>query len=222
MKITVQDLSFQYHSSEPYAVKSFSETFSEKVYLLNGFSGCGKTTLLRLLAGYLKPTNGSIEISGYGAPNKSFIRNDLGFVFQQNNLLPLASVKRNLQIAASFHRGKETEHEIEKMLSLLGLEEFAKVKAHKLSGGQSQRATIARALIKKPKVLLFDEPTSGLDDLNTELIKSVLANYSRKNKCIIIISTHDVRLKTIADEIIDFNKFLPIERHLESLVRTAD
>ena len=87
-----------------------------------------------------------------------------------------------------------------------------------MSGGQQQRATIARALIKNPSTLLLDEPTSGLDDLNTQVIAQVLREYISGENRVAIICTHDQRLDTIADEILDFNRFLPLERHLEALV----
>ena len=85
-----------------------------------------------------------------------------------------------------------------------------------LSG--SGKSTIARALVKEPRVLLLDEPTSGLDDLNTEVISRVLKDFIAKGDRVAVICTHDARLDNLAHDILDFNRFLPVERHLASLV----
>jgi ABC-type lipoprotein export system ATPase subunit len=100
---------------------------------------------------------------------------------------------------------------------MLGLQEYAERRPQSLSGGQQQRAAIARALIKTPAVLLLDEPTSGLDDLNARVIARALEQFVAGNR-ICVICSHDSRLENLADEILDFNRFLPLERHLEALV----
>jgi ABC-type lipoprotein export system ATPase subunit len=139
-------------------------------------------------------------------------------VFQQINLLPLATLCRNLELAASLSgvTSEITQERIGHWLGLLGLEEFAKRRPNSLSGGQQQRAAIARALIKEPAVLLLDEPTSGLDDLNTQVIIRVLRQYVAGTR-ICVICSHDSRLHPIANEILDFNCFLPLEGHLVAL-----
>jgi ABC-type lipoprotein export system ATPase subunit len=102
------------------------------------------------------------------------------------------------------------------LFSKLGLSGLKNKKPGNLSGGQQQRAAIARALIKQPRVLLLDEPTSGLDDANTKIIKQILETSLSENS-ICILSSHDQRLEEIADEIIDFNTRLPVERHLQEV-----
>lgn len=221
--ITCENIHYRYARKAPWVLNDFSHKFEPGVHLVKGYSGCGKSTLLRILGGYLKPQKGKINVEGYKSNNGSFKKKDLGFVFQQLNLLPLASVKRNLNLAASLaglakHKRKENT---EKYLSLLGIQEYAKRLPKSMSGGQQQRATIARALIKEPKVLLLDEPTSGLDDLNTEVIINVLKDFILDGDRVAIICTHDSRLDKIADDILDFNRFLPMERHLEALVGTT-
>jgi ABC-type lipoprotein export system ATPase subunit len=117
-------------------------------------------------------------------------------------------------------RVAETRERIQIWLKLLGLEEFAHRRPASLSGGQQQRAAIARALVKHPSVILLDEPTSGLDDLNTQVISRALEQFVQKDK-ICVICTHDHRLDSLAHEVLDFNRFLPLERHLVPLAGAA-
>jgi ABC-type lipoprotein export system ATPase subunit len=198
----------------------FSHIFPPGVNLIKGFSGCGKSTLLKLAAGYLNLQAGRIETPGGGSPRSAhYQRVELGFVFQQLNLLPLATVRRNLELVgalAGLPRAQVRER-IGHYLELLGLAELANRLPSSLSGGQQQRAAIARALIKEPRVFLLDEPTSGLDDLNCRVIANLLERHLPQG-CVCLVATHDRRLEEIAHEGLDFNRFLPVERHLESLV----
>jgi ABC-type lipoprotein export system ATPase subunit len=221
--LTCDSISFRYSPSSRWIIKDFSHTFSPGITFVKGASGCGKSTLLRLLAGYLSPQEGRVTTPGGAVPTTAaFQRQELGFVFQQINLLPLATLERNLQLAGSLAgvspglMRERTAH----WLTLLGLGEFAKRRPASLSGGQQQRGAIARALIKEPAVLLLDEPTSGLDDLNTQVIIHALQEYVRGPR-ICVICSHDSRLHPIAHEILDFNCFLPLEGHLVALAGAA-
>jgi ABC-type lipoprotein export system ATPase subunit len=221
--LVCRQVSFRYHPRSRWVIDQFTHSFPAGVTFIKGASGCGKSTLLRLLAGYLLPEKGSITTPAGGDPrDASFQRQTLGFVFQQINLLPLASVARNLELAGSLAglSHEETRARSSHWLSLLGLGEMARTRPGSLSGGQQQRAAIARALIKEPSVLLLDEPTSGLDDLNTQVIIQVLREFVSGPR-ICVICSHDSRLHPIAHEILDFNRFLPLERHLVALARAA-
>ncbi|MEW6156497.1 MAG: ATP-binding cassette domain-containing protein [Verrucomicrobiota bacterium] len=263
---------FRYGSSSDWIIKDFTRTFTPGITLIKGASGCGKSTLLRLLAGYLVPQRGCIRTFLRGSPRDlEFQRRELGFVFQQLNLLPLATVERNLELAGSLAglSANSVRKRTEYWLHLLGLEEFSGRRPASLSGGQQQRAAIARALIKHPSVLLLDEPTSGLDDLNTQVITRTLQEYvdagagagadadavanadrdwpaqlraraganangivdapghahgNTESECqrICVICSHDNRLHSIAHEILDFNCFLPVERHLVALAGATE
>jgi len=218
--LSCSDIYYRYSWKAPWVLENFSHEFPPGIHLIKGYSGCGKSTLLRILGGYLKQQKGSVEIQGYRNNKTKFQKKDLGFVFQQLNLLPLASVRRNLHLAASLAgiSRKNRNINVDKYLTRLGLQAFQKRLPKSMSGGQQQRATIARALIKEPRVLLLDEPTSGLDDLNTEVIKKVLKEFiTDDDNRVAIICTHDARLDVIADDILDFNRFLPMEGHLETL-----
>lgn len=218
--LNCEGIYYRYGRKLDWVLNDFSHTFKPGVHLIKGYSGCGKSTLLRILGGYLTPADGKVQVSGYPKPNRKFQREALGFVFQQLNLLPLATIERNLQLAgalAGIPAARRKEN-VARFLDELGLGDFVKRLPGSMSGGQQQRATIARALIKEPEVLLLDEPTSGLDDLNTEVIIKVLEKFIKGGDRVAVICTHDQRLDKIADEILDFNKFLPVERHLEALV----
>jgi len=172
-----------------------------------------------LIAGYLFPQKGRVVLPHpWGKPTKKFQREGLGFVFQQLNLLPLASLSSNLNLVASLAGISSSIAKVrsDDLFAKLGLASLKNKKPVSLSGGQQQRAAIARALVKTPSVLLLDEPTSGLDDANTKVIKNLLQT-SLPSGCICILSSHDHRLEEIADEIIDFNLRLPVERHLKEV-----
>ena len=214
------NVTFRYYPAQPWVIENFNFEFRPGITLIKGASGCGKSTLLRLLAGFLGPCSGTVITPLGSAPcDSEFQRCELGFVFQHLNLLPLATVQRNLALAASLAGllGKTIAENSALWLQRLGLEAYAKRLPQSLSGGQQQRAAIARALVKSPRVLLLDEPTSGLDDLNTRVITAALAQFVTGDR-ICVVSSHDARLETLAHEILDFNRFLPLERHLEALV----
>ena len=216
MEISITSLSYRYPSSDLKVFDDFNFKAGPGVTLIKGFSGCGKSTLLRLIASLIRPQSGSIITDSthkFGSP--TFLRKEIGFVFQQLNLLPLATIERNISLASDLAgRPKQEAYE---WITTFGLEQIAKKKPSQLSGGQQQRASIARALAKKPSILLLDEPTSGLDDLNTSLIASVLSK-KLPNETVCLIATHDNRLDSIADEVLNFNTFLPVEEHLQKMV----
>ncbi len=225
-----QNVSFRYRPERPWVIEKFQHTFRPGITLVKGASGCGKSTLLRLLAGFLEPQQGSVLTPlGLAPVDTHFQRCALAFVFQQLNLLPRATVMRNLELAASLAELPSTRIAANSThwLRVLGLDACAERLPESLSGGQQQRAAIARALVREPLVLLLDEPTSGLDDLNTRVIVRALQAFAAPPPetepplpapRICVISSHDARLEPIADEILDFNRFLPLERHLEALV----
>jgi ABC-type lipoprotein export system ATPase subunit len=224
LPVNCEHLYFRYSRKSDWIINDFSHPFQPGITLIKGASGCGKSTLLRILAGYLSPNQGTVLTpTGAKPANVEFQRRDLGFVFQQLNLLPLATVSRNLQMAGTLAglSYKDTMERTERWLALLGLRDFADRRPAFLSGGQQQRAAIARALIKEPSVLLLDEPTSGLDDLNTQVICNTLRQYVIGPR-VCVICTHDHRLDFIAHEVLDFNRFLPLEGHLVALAGTAE
>lgn len=215
MEIKLQAVRYRYPQAKLPVFDALDLALRPGVTLAKGFSGCGKSTLLRLIAGLIAPASGRIvTASPHAVGSPVFLRREIGFVFQQLNLLPLASVERNIRLAVEMAGGDVSN--VHKWIDLLGLTKYAATKPSRLSGGQQQRASIARALAKMPSILLLDEPTSGLDDLNTTVISKAI-RHALVPGAVCLIATHDKRLDPIADEILDFNTFLPMEEHLQAL-----
>ncbi len=208
MKLTCQSVYFSY-SGKQWIFQDYNREFAPGITILKGYSGCGKTTLLKILAGYLKPRKGKVLTpSGRGIGSTVYRRKEVSYMFQGINLLPLATVERNLQLCAEMAMlpGKEWRPRANDLIERLGLQELRNKKAGSLSGGQAQRAALARTLMKDSDVLLLDEPRYWLDDGYTEIIKKLIREYPSDKIC--ILSTHDSRLFDLTDEIIDFN--LPV------------
>lgn len=205
MKLTCENLCFGYSRSIP-VIQDFSYEFTTGITILKGYSGSGKTTILKLLAGYLKADRGRILTpSGARVTSRRYRRQEVTYMFQGINLLPLLSVERNLQLAAEMAMmpRRAWEPRCEHLLRDLGLTELRTRRADKLSGGQAQRAALARTLMKDAPIVLLDEPTSGLDDDNTAIIKKLVLQDAAQRIC--IISTHDSRLFELGHVILDFD-----------------
>ena len=206
MKLACESVYFSY-SGKQWIFENYSRLFSSGITILKGYSGCGKTTLLKLLAGYLKPQRGKVLAPGRRSLTDAlYRRKEVSYMFQGINLLPLATVERNLQLCAEMAMlpKKQWTQRVDDLVERLGLESLRHKKAGSLSGGQAQRAALARTLMKDSDILLLDEPTSGLDDSNTEIIKKLIREYPSDQIC--ILSTHDSRLFDLTHEIIDFNQ----------------
>ena len=179
---------------------------------LVGPSGSGKSTLLNLIGGLDYPTEGSVliknrNISTYNDADLSAYRNTtIGFIFQEFNLEPFLTVKRNILLPTYFSRDKKDQKEIEKetdrLLEEVELSAKANSKIYELSGGQKQRTAIARAFINKPKIILADEPTGNLDLKTGATIIDLLKKAHKKHKTTLIIATHDENIAKAADRII--------------------
>jgi ABC-type lipoprotein export system ATPase subunit len=209
--VTVSSISFAYPGRADQPVfTDFSARFESGVHLLRGYSGCGKSTLLRLTAGYLEPSRGTVTGPGErSTTDRDYQVRALGFVFQSINLLDVVTVRENVMMAGALAglRRAELRAESERWLEALGIAELADEKPNRLSGGQRQRAAFARAMVKRPKVLLLDEPTSGLDEENTFALAEAARSFQREAAAerIVIMAAHDDRLRAFADHELPFS-----------------
>ncbi|WP_434735188.1 ABC transporter ATP-binding protein [Clostridium sp.] len=157
---------------------------------LVGPSGCGKTTLMRLIAGLDKPQSGELFIDNDKINDTSFER---GYVFQQANLFPWETIENNIAAGLKARKiYKESKDKIHEYIKLTGLEGFENSYPHQVSGGMAQRASLARALINDPKVLLLDEPLGALDAFTRMDLQDKLIELWQRRGTTMILVTHDV------------------------------
>lgn len=157
---------------------------------LIGPSGCGKTTLLRCIAGLEVPTSGTVTVDGEKVTKPG---SDRGFAFQQTNLFPWFSIKDNISFGLRA-RGiyKQRKDDVQKFINLVGLSGFEKSYPHQLSGGMNQRASLARALVGHPKILLLDEPLGALDAFTRMTMQDEILRIRQENSMTMVMVTHDV------------------------------
>ena len=177
--------------------------------MLVGPSGCGKTTLISIIAGILTPTGGEVEI--YGTPitqmsdaeKVAFRRSNVGFIFQQYNLLPALTAAENAAIplvAAGLPMARAAGS-ASAILERIGMGAHRAKLPNQLSGGQQQRVAIARALVHAPRLIVCDEPTAALDAESGQTVLEILKDAALASDRAVIVVTHDTRIYSFADRI---------------------
>jgi putative ABC transport system ATP-binding protein len=193
------------------AVDGVTLSFDEAEFTaIVGPSGSGKTTLLNLIGGLDMPTAGEIFIAGTNLrtlkPSEliDFRLNNIGFVFQSYNLIPVLTAKENVEFIMSLQKWSKQERETRtyELLKSVGLYDRMNSRPSKLSGGQQQRIAVARALASRPKFVLADEPTANLDSKSATVLLEIMEKLNHEEKITFIFSTHDARVVKMAHRVI--------------------
>ena len=183
------------------------EAESGQLILVVGPSGSGKTTFLTIAGGLQTPTNGDVKINdstinSLSKKQQTKLRLEkIGFILQSYNLVPFLTVEEQFKFVDKLKKQNLTEQKLHELLSDLGLLELLKKYPNQLSGGQKQRVAIARALYTDPYYILADEPTAALDTDRSMKVIELLRDLAHKRNKIIIVVTHDLRLKDMADKV---------------------
>jgi len=197
--IKTESLKFSYDGKKYFDFPDINLDTGENLLII-GNSGIGKTTLLHLLAGILKPKSGSINVSGIEISKFSdteldkFRGDNIGIVFQRPHFIYSLTINENLKLAQYLSPSK-TSGDAEKILESLNINDKYQQKPNQLSEGEKQRVSIALALINSPNLILADEPTSSLDDFNCDNVIKLLKKQAKDHKAQLIVITHDARLK---------------------------
>ena len=210
----------KYYGVEPNITKAldginFTVEKGEFVAIV-GTSGSGKSTLLNMIGGLDRPTSGIVKIQGKNLLELNdeqltiFRRRNIGFTFQNYNLLPMLNVYENIVLPIELD-GKSVDQEfLKEIISILGLEERINSMPNMLSGGQQQRVAIARALITKPAIILADEPTGNLDSRTSQDVLELIQNTSRRFEQTVVMITHNEHIAGLTERIVQIEdgKFL--------------
>jgi putative ABC transport system ATP-binding protein len=193
------------------AVDDVTLSFTEAEFAaIVGPSGSGKTTLLNLIGGLDMPTKGDIIINGTNLnslkPSEliDFRLNNIGFVFQSYNLIPVLTARENVEFIMLLQKWqkKSRDERTDELLKAVGLYDRANSRPAKMSGGQQQRIAVARALASRPKFVLADEPTANLDSKSAATLLKIMEKLNHEEKITFIFSTHDARVVKMAHRII--------------------
>jgi NitT/TauT family transport system ATP-binding protein len=190
---------FETHRQTIIALENASLEVSEGEFVaLIGPSGCGKSTIIRMLDDITKPTSGEIYINGEQIPPKKKISKEqirqMGFIFQQPNLLPWLTVRQNVELPLKTFKlkGEKWTKNVDRLLAMVNLTEYQNGYPNEISGGMIQRIGVIRAMVHDPEILLMDEPFGALDEMTRELLDMELLDIWSKTKKTIVFITHNV------------------------------
>jgi len=215
--IKLQNVNKYFYKDEPrevHALNDINLTIENAEFtLFSGASGCGKTTLLNAIGALDAIDSGKIflddkEIGSLSEHERTAIRlNEMGFVFQAYNLVPVLSVEENIGFIMKLRGFRESEikQRVLEVASMLEIDNKLRSLPHALSGGQQQRVAVARAVASKPKIILADEPTANLDSKNSQKLMDMMRELNEKEGVIILFASHDELIRESVRRVIKLN-----------------
>ncbi|MEK6596523.1 MAG: ATP-binding cassette domain-containing protein [Pseudomonadota bacterium] len=212
--IDIHNLSFSFGSgalTQPVLKDVTISIDKGEIVLITGPSGSGKTTFLTIIGGLRQAFHGSVKVLDQQLINsdeqvKVKIRQQIGYIFQQHNLLKSLTALQNVSMTLEMHNKLTEQQRLSRaaeMLIAVGLGERLNYKPDQLSAGQRQRVSIARALVGQPKIVLADEPTASLDKQSGYEAVSILKRLAKESQTTILLVTHDYRILDIADRVVE-------------------
>lgn len=214
MLIHIEDISKEYKRNDEkfYAIDHINLDIKEGEFLvIYGKSGSGKSTFINILAGILKPSDGSVKYDslkitdGEDKKISEFRNKQIGYIGQGYTLLPNLTVYENISLSAHLYDKKSKEKEIEEVCKRLGIYKLINSYPKDLSGGEKRRVAVARALINEPEVILADEPTGDLDSENTGIVLDLFKELAESGKIVVVVS-HDKDAKNYTNLIYQMDK----------------
>jgi ABC-type lipoprotein export system ATPase subunit len=213
MLLTVEGVSKQYKNNSQFVLENISFSIEEKdFFVITGASGSGKSTLLAILGGYQRPTAGTVKLQDkdiFAIKDSELSKlhgSVLAYVPQSNIMLKRYTVLQNVMLPYQFSSVKIEKNEVEEKarihLKALGIDVLSDRYPYELSGGELKRASLARAMLYEPELIIADEPTSGLDAKNAEIISNYLYEYSKNGKTV-AVATHDELVKSYGNRKIE-------------------
>lgn len=211
--ISIENLEHQYNKKTVLSLEKW-EIEPTSQWLLLGASGSGKTSLLHILGGLLRPTKGDVWMDDTditvlkGNELDKFRGKNIGLIFQKPHLVKTLTVFKNLQLAQYAAGASKDKKRCLEVLEVLNLADKKDAYPSQLSGGEAQRVSVARALLNHPQLLLADEPTANLDDENANQVIELIKKQAEQNQATLIIATHDQRVKNHFDLVLELSKMI--------------
>ena len=205
--LEINNISHSYDKNERYVVENFSLSVnSGEIVCLFGPTGCGKTTLLRIIAGLEKQTKGSIVVNSKIFSNEEVFlppeERNIGMMFQDNALFPHLKVEENILFGIQSLKPDEKNSTLNFLLKNMSIKDISKSYPHQLSGGEKQRVALARSIAPKPNILLMDEPFSELDDaMKSKLLDLTLTSLKKQNITAVVVTHNASDARKMADKL---------------------